>query len=54
MWKRCERQVEVVGQFPILQFFWLQQRVPDTLQVGSQRCLEVREGRRSDVIANNK
>ena len=54
MWESRERQIKVVGQLPVLQFGWFRQRFPDTLQVSSQRCLEVREGRCSKVFTNNK
>jgi hypothetical protein len=54
VWEGCEGKIEVVGQLPILEFGWFRKCIPNSVQVGGQCSLEVCEGGRSDVVADDE
>ena len=54
MWESREGEVEVVGQLAVLEFWWFQECIPNSLQVCNQRCLEIRQRCCSDVVADDE
>lgn len=50
----CECQVKVVGEFAILEFIGFAEPLPDTCQISSKGCFEVRKRGNPDVVSNDE
>ena len=54
MWECREGKIEVVGQLPILEFWWFRKCIPNPMQVCDQGCLQIHQGGCSYVVRDDE